>query len=226
MKWPKRMKSKVILFGVRSALVVEYEESCYRAGIEIECGVSLYGSPRLVNTSKVVNLADFDPQVSFGSFYACSFFPETRKKHFEHAISLGLSPAEALVDPTAILARTVRIDDASFVNAGAIIGAVTIIGTGVLINRAASIGHHGTIGDFVSIGPGATLASNVVLGANTVIGAGATLLPDVRIGENCVVAGGAVVRSNVPDGTFVAGVPAKPKPFDRKTSSLFVDGGE
>ncbi|MEL6932201.1 MAG: acetyltransferase [Pseudomonadota bacterium] len=219
-------QQKILLFGVRSAISVEYEETCYRAGILVEFGVSLYGRPRLMDSSRVVDIADFQPEDSCGIFCACSFFPETRKKHFDQAISLGLAPAEALVDPTAILARNVRLGDATFVNAGAIIGAMTIIGTGVLINRAANIGHHAVLGDFVSIGPGATLASNIKVGENSIIGAGATVMPDVRVGENCVVAGGAVVRTNVPDGTFVAGPAARPRKFDPKTSSLFVEGGE
>jgi carbonic anhydrase/acetyltransferase-like protein (isoleucine patch superfamily) len=42
------------------------------------------------------------------------------------------------------------------------------------------------------------------------IGTGAIILPGVTIGSNSIVAAGAVVTKDVPSGTIVAGVPAKP----------------
>lgn len=44
---------------------------------------------------------------------------------------------------------------------------------------------------------------NVFLGSESII------LPDVKIGPNAVVTAGAVVTRNVPEGTIVAGDPAK-----------------
>lgn len=216
----------VLLFAVRSPIAVEYEESCYRCGTKIEQCVSLGATPRILDLSKVVEIEDFDPKASCGRFYTCAFSSRTRKAFSDQAEALGLAPAEALVDPNAVLARSVRIGDGSFINAGAIIGAASILGEGVLINRAASIGHHALIGDFASIGPGATLAGNIRVGSGTIIGAGAIILPDVRIGENCLVAGGSLVREDVPDDTFVAGAPAKSRPFDPEKSTLYIQDGE
>ena len=48
------------------------------------------------------------------------------------------------------------------------------------------------------------------VGSDVFIGAGVTLLPGVRIGDRCVVGAGSVVTASVPDGTIVAGVPARP----------------
>jgi sugar O-acyltransferase (sialic acid O-acetyltransferase NeuD family) len=217
----------VILFGVRSPITVEYEESCHRLGLTISAAVSLGKAPRVLDPSRVVAIADFTaPAGGGGRFYACAFTAARRQALFDQAEALGLTPAPALIDPHAVLARSVRIDDGSFVNAGAVIGALSFIGRGVLINRSASIGHHAMIGDFVSIGPGATLAGNIRVGAGTIIGAGATILPDIRIGENALIAGGSLVRENVPDATFVAGNPAKARPFDPTKSTLYVEDGE
>lgn len=216
----------VILFGVRSPITVEYEETCHRLGLTISFAVSLGKAPRVLDSSRVVAIEDFTAPRDGGRFYACAFTAARRQALFDRAEALGLTPAPALVDPHAVLARSVRIDDGSFVNAGAVIGALSFIGRGVLINRSASIGHHAMIGDFVSIGPGATLAGNIRVGAGTIIGAGATILPDIRIGENALIAGGSLVRENVPDATFVAGNPAKARPFDPTKSTLYVEDGE
>ena len=52
--------------------------------------------------------------------------------------------------------------------------------------------------------------SPIVVEDNVWIGSHATILKGVTIGRDSVVAAGAVVTKNVPPGTVVAGVPAKP----------------
>ncbi len=66
------------------------------------------------------------------------------------------------------------------------------------------------IGRDVTIGHGAIVHGRRV-GDGSLIGMGATLLGGSEIGERCLVAAGAVVPPNmkVPDGTLVAGVPAR-----------------
>lgn len=48
------------------------------------------------------------------------------------------------------------------------------------------------------------------IGERTFIGCNATILPGVSVGKRCVIAAGSVVTKDVPDGTVVAGVPARP----------------
>ena len=48
------------------------------------------------------------------------------------------------------------------------------------------------------------------VGERTFIGCNATIMPGVKIGKRCVIAAGSVVTKDIPDGTVVAGVPAKP----------------
>ena len=44
---------------------------------------------------------------------------------------------------------------------------------------------------------------------NVFIGSGVKIMPNVRIGPNAIVASGAIVTKDVPEGTVVAGVPAR-----------------
>lgn len=216
----------MIFFGVRSPLVVDYEETCCRLGLDISAAVSVNGAPRLIDRSRVVDLEDFEPSTVKDGFIACAFTPSRRSELVAKARELGLVLAPALIDPTAVVARSVRVGAGSFVNAGVVIGAASILGEGVLVNRAVSLGHHIVLGDYVSVGPGATLAGNVHVGGGAMIGAGATVLPNLRIGANSIVAAGSLVRHHVREGTLVAGNPTKVLPFNAANSSLYVENGE
>ena len=219
------MGSMIILFGVRSPLVVDFEETLARLGIAITAAVSVSGMPRLLNRQKLIELADFVAPPD-GHFLAPAFAPVRRAELIAQAMAMGLAKAEALVDPTAILPRSIRIGVGSFINAGVVIGAMALLGEGVLVNRSASLGHHTVLGDLVSIGPGATLAGNIHVGTGSVIGAGATVLPNLRIGAGAIVSAGAVVRKHVPDGVLVIGNPAAERRFNPRISSLNVEDGE
>ncbi|WP_416906968.1 MAG: acetyltransferase [Polymorphobacter sp.] len=215
----------MILFGVRSPLIVDVEETLFRCHIAVTAAVSISGVPRLQDRSRLVDLAAFGAPAG-SPFLATAFAPRRRRALAEQALALGLVPAPALIDPTAVLPRHLRVGAGSFINAGVVIGAAGLIGDHVLVNRAASLGHHVLIADFVSIGPGATLAGNIRVGEGAMIGAGATILPNVRIGENALVSAGAVVRKHVPAGALVAGHPATLVSAAPGRSSLDMDDGE
>jgi sugar O-acyltransferase (sialic acid O-acetyltransferase NeuD family) len=216
---------QIVLFGVRSPLVVDYEETCRRAGIEIVAGVNLGGTPRSVGIAKIVT-PDALVAGPGAPFVVCAFGPVRRRELTVLAVSRGLRIAEALVDPTAIIAASARIGKGTFVNAGVVIGGASLIGQNVVVNRAANLGHHTMLGDFVSIGPGATLAGNVHVGEGSVVGAGSVIQPDIRIGRDAVVAAGSVVRRHVPDAATVAGNPATPRRYDARRGGLNPRGGE
>lgn len=216
----------MILFGIRSPIVVEYEETCRRLGLAISMAVSVNGTPRLLARDCIVELSDFRSKEVQDPFLACAFTPARRARLIAMGREAGLTLAPALIDPTAVLATSVRVGDGTFINAGVVIGAVSIIGEGVLINRAASIGHHSVLQDHVSVGPGATLAGNIHVGAGAMIGAGAVIQPDIRIGAQAIVAAGSVVRRHVPDNTLVVGNPATKRAFNPARSSLHMEDGE
>jgi carbonic anhydrase/acetyltransferase-like protein (isoleucine patch superfamily) len=71
-------------------------------------------------------------------------------------------------------------------------------------------GHPVVIGSKVSIGHNAVV-HGCTIGDGSLIGMGAVILSGAVIGAGCLIAGGAVVLggTEIPDGSLVAGVPAK-----------------
>ena len=128
-----------------------------------------------------------------------------------------------------------QIDDSAFVAAGArVIGAVRLAEGASVWYNAVLRGD----GDTITIGAGSNLQDNVsvhvdkgspvvigrdvsvghnavvhgcTIGDGSLIGMGAVVLNGAVIGSECLIAGGALVLSGmeVPDGSLVAGVPAK-----------------
>jgi sugar O-acyltransferase (sialic acid O-acetyltransferase NeuD family) len=125
------------------------------------------------------------------------------------ARALGLESFPALLDPTAVVARTARVGEGAVVNAAAVIAAAAELGRFVHVNRSASIGHHNAIEDFATLGPGCVLAGHVRVARGAFLGAGVVCAPKVQIGANAVVGAGAVVVGDVPAGAVAVGNPAK-----------------
>ena len=111
--------------------------------------------------------------------------------------------------PNTSISSSVEIGNGSVVMAGVVIEADTLIGKHCIINTSSSINHECKIGDFVHISPNATLCGSVEVGDGSWIGAGAVVIQGIKIGKNCMIGAGAVVIRDVPDGTTVAGNPAK-----------------
>jgi len=220
-----------VIVGCRSPLVVDYEETLIRCNAALLASISLGGTARVLDQSKVVAIEAFfiDELISrhgaFG-YISCAFSAIRRRELVQVAEQLGLTAATALVDPTAVLPRSIRLGEGTFINAGAIIGGATFVGAHTLVNRAASLGHHCMIGDFVSIAPGVTLASNVRVGDGVTIGAGAVVVPNITIGEGAVIGAGSLIRRDIEPGSFWAGNPAVSRELNRERSALNTSGEE
>ena len=94
--------------------------------------------------------------------------------------------------------------------AGVLVNPLANIQEGAICNTGCIIEHECVVGAWSHIGPGAILCGNVKVGEGTFIGAGAVIRQGIHIGENCIVGAGAVVVKNIPNGSVVAGVPARP----------------
>jgi len=81
------------------------------------------------------------------------------------------------------------------------------------------------IGENVTIGHGAVVHARKI-GNRVMIGMNSTVLERVEIGNNCVVAAGALVPEGmkVPDGSMIAGIPAKIKDNLKEDHAVWVRG--
>lgn len=88
------------------------------------------------------------------------------------------------------------------------IGGITI-GSNVRFGPSVMIAtmHHARVGE--AIGSSEVTKEPVTIGDNVWIGNGVTILPGVSVANNCIIAAGSVVTKSIPEGSTVAGVPAK-----------------
>ena len=123
----------------------------------------------------------------------------------------GMLPWATIVHPRAWVSPSSRLGDGVLIAAMAVIQPGASIGDQVIVNTAASVDHDSRVEQFAHIGPGARLCGGTHVGEGVLIGVGASVAPGIRIGNGAVVGAGAVVVNDVPSGSTVVGVPARPR---------------
>jgi UDP-3-O-[3-hydroxymyristoyl] glucosamine N-acyltransferase len=200
----------IVIYGVGSPIVVDFEESLARAGIPVAAAVRNHpGTVRLLDQTRLIERSGLTADMLALPFLAPFFTPANRQKVVQEASLAGFTLGFSLIDPSVPALRSLVHGQGLYVNAGCTLGAASQFGEFVFLNRGASVGHHAQFGRFVSIGPGAVIAGSVLIGHGTVIGAGAVVMPEVTIGSNSVVGAGTVVTKAIPDNCLVLGVPGK-----------------
>lgn len=86
----------------------------------------------------------------------------------------------------------------------------TRLGNNVMLTNCTVLGHDGSIAVLNrAYNKKLDRVGKVDFKDNVFVGHGAIILPNVTIGPNAIVAAGAVVSKDVPEGTIVAGIPAR-----------------
>jgi serine O-acetyltransferase len=82
-------------------------------------------------------------------------------------------------------------------------------GLGVVVHAQARVGQNVHLDQGVTLGGNATEPGAPTLGDRVYVGAGAKILGPIRVGGGSVIGANSVVVEDVPDGSVVAGVPAR-----------------
>ncbi len=78
-----------------------------------------------------------------------------------------------------------------------------------ITNGVQFITHDGGTLILRHLTPDLELTGPITVGDYVYIGTNAMILPNVKIGNNCIIAAGSIVTKDIPDGSVVAGVPAR-----------------
>ena len=135
--------------------------------------------------------------------------PEIRRRIYNKFVARGYHFA-TVVHPSAHVADSAVLAQGAQIMAGATVQSRAIIGANTIVNSSASVDHDSTLGMHTHIAPGVVLSGNVCVGQSCHIGTSASVIQAVEIGSYSFVAAGSVVTADLPRGSNVRGVPAKP----------------
>ena len=178
--------------GDGAVAIVDDDDTRWGAAVE---GVPIVGGA--ARLEQLFAAGTFDSAI-----VAISTSIPARRKFRELLRQLGI-PLGNAIDPTARIARDVRLGGGNVVCAFCHVGAGTVIGDNNFLSAYNSFDHHNVVGSDCSTGPGCMTSGDVRLGDGVRLGTGIFVEPHVALGDDARVASGAIITASVPAGHTV-----------------------
>lgn len=120
----------------------------------------------------------------------------------------GFRVADPVVHPGVHISPITKLGPGTIVCAGVVMTVNVRIGEHVILNLNSTLGHDVVVGSFVTIAPGVNVSGKVTIDEGAYLGTNCAILEGRRLGAFSMVGGGSFVRTDVPERTLFAGVPA------------------
>ncbi|PSU14363.1 shikimate dehydrogenase [Photobacterium gaetbulicola] len=114
-----------------------------------------------------------------------------------------------IIDPTAMLAKDVKLGNGIYIGKMCIINSGTRLADGVVVNTRSLIEHGNNIQCCSNITTNVVLNGDVTVGSRTFVGSCTVVNGQITIGANSIIGSGSVVIRNIGDNIVVAGSPTR-----------------
>lgn len=116
----------------------------------------------------------------------------------------------ALVDPTATVDPSVKLQENTLFAAGVVVGADAAIGTGTIVQANACIQGGAKVGRFSWVGGGVSIGAEASIGDNHVLGPGVVIADKAMIGGQGEISMPGLYKTAIARGTFIASEFSRP----------------
>jgi UDP-3-O-[3-hydroxymyristoyl] glucosamine N-acyltransferase len=164
--------------------------------------LDLIDNPKLYKDARFMLANTWDGNTRFGNLTHDGY--HLRQQRLELINKLRL-PLHTLIDPRAIVGKSVEVGPGSYIAPMVNIRSKTRIGSNVFIHDNAMLAHDIDIGDGTVLAPDCTILGGVKIGTNVYVGSRACVLnghstkqPFVSIGDNSKIHAGALVQKDLP----------------------------
>lgn len=142
-------------------------------------------------------------------WFACGIGrPAIRRLECIAAEKRGWRPT-ALVHPSVIVAKHVKIGAGTVIGAGAVVAPYAEIGRHCAVNLQVTIGHNSRIGDFSVLSPGVRISGHSTLEEDVFVGNNASVFAGRRVGRESTLGANSFLLTDLPPGKSALGIPAR-----------------